>query len=462
MSGSVHASGAFASLFRDRAFYAAMLRLAAPIALQQLVMNLLNAVDVLMIGQLGETAIASVGLANQVFFLMWLFLFGVGSGSAIFSAQFWGRGDVANVRRVLGLALMLGIAGATVFSLAAVLAPQVVMGFYTQDAQVISLGSRYLRVVGMCYVPTAVTAMYGMVLRSTRQVKIPMLVSIGALSFKTLLAYGLIFGHFGLPALGVMGAAWATFIARCLETAAMLACTYGLRLSAAARLAELLRQNRALWGRFIRTSLPVVVGEVLWSFGITTYAAIYARIGTESVAAVNIASTIEAVALVPFIGLGNACAIMLGNCIGAGDTTSAAGYARRFLLLAVIGALAVGLLILAFAQPVVGSYRISAASQQYAFGVLGVIAAALWLKSANLMMIVGILRSGGDTRFALFVDTVPLWCIGVPMALLGAFVFHLPVYFVVLMVMSDEATKFVISLWRVLSGRWINNVVTAL
>jgi putative MATE family efflux protein len=438
-----------------------MLRLAVPMAMQQFVMNALNAVDVLMVGQLGDTAVAAVGLANQIWFLMSLFLFGVGSGSAIFSAQFWGRRDLANLRRMLGLALLLGVSGSALFTLAAVLIPETVLRLYSADPAVIALGGRYLRIVGFCYVPTAITTMYGMILRSTRNVKMPMAVSIAALSLKTALAYGLIFGLAGLPALGVIGAAIATCVARGLECAAMLILTYGRNLPAAARPAEMLTINRDLLARFGRTSLPVVLGEILWSLGITTYSAVYAHIGTGPMAAVSITSTIENVAVVPFIALANACAIILGNQMGSGDTNTAASYAWRFLRLAIGGALVVGLLIFACRGPLLTYYRISAEAQQDARGVLIVIAAALWLKAANMMTIVGILRSGGDTRFALFADTAPLWLIGVPMALLGAFVFHLPVYFVVLMVMADEATKFALSLWRVRSGQWINSVVQA-
>ncbi len=448
------------SLFSDRAFYSTLLRLAVPIAIQQLVMNALNAVDVLMIGQLGDTSVAAVGLANQVFFLMSLFLFGVGSGSAIFSAQFWGRGDVSNVRRMLGLALLLGITGSALFSLAAVLAPEFVLSLYSRDPAVVAAGSRYLRVVGLCYVPTAVTAIYGMILRSTRQVKIPMAVSVGALSLKTVLAYVLIFGLFGVPAMGIMGAAVATCVARGVECIAMLTLTYRLKLPAAAKLHELLDINRELVNRFVRTASPVILGEILWSLGITVYTGIYARIGTGSVAAVNIASTIEGVALVPFMGLGNAAAIMLGNRIGAGDIEDAMDYARRFLFLAVGGALAMGVLIFISRAVLLSLYRISPEARQDALGVLAVMSVVLWLKAANMVMIVGILRSGGDTRFALVADTGPMWLLGVPIALLGGLVLGLPVYLVVLMVViADEGTKFIISLWRVRSARWIHNVV---
>lgn len=448
--------------FVEGEFSQNLVRLAVPIATQSLVMNALNAVDVLMIGQLGETAVAAVGLAGQIFFLMSLFLFGVGSGSAIFSAQFWGRDDVVNVRRVLGLALMLGIGGSALFSLAAVLAPAALLSLYSHDPAVIEAGSRYLRVVGMCYIPTAISTIFAMVLRSVRQVKTPMFVSLIALSLKTFLAYVLIFGYLGAPKMGIMGAAVATVIARLVECVLILSLTYRLQLPAAARPAELLDINRDLVGRFIRTAAPVVLGEILWSLGITVYSAIYARIGTEAIAATNIASTIESVALVPLFGIGNASAIMLGNRIGAGRSEGALAEAKRFLLLAVAFGAAMGGGILLVRGPLLSLYRISPEAQEYARNVLLVLACALWVKAANLTLIVGILRSGGDTRFALLADTGPLWTIGIPMALLGAFVLHLPVHWVVLMVMSDEATKFVIGIFRVLSGRWIHNVVQAI
>lgn len=450
-------------MFQDDAFFSIVWRLALPIATQQLVMNALNAVDVLMIGQLGETAVAAVGLANQVFFLLSLFMFGCGSGAAVFSAQFWGRGDIANLRRVLGIGLRLALAGGILFTAAAVLAPSQVLAVYSKDPAVIDLGSRYLRLVGLCYIPTSITMIFGIILRSTRTVKVPMMVSVGALSLKTLLAYGLIFGRFGLPALGVPGAALATVVARTLECAVLVGLSYRLRLPTAARWRELALPDRVFLAAFARTTLPVILGEIIWSIGVTTYNAVYARIGTDAIAAVNIASTIEGIALVPFMGLGNACAILLGNQIGAGETGAALTYARRFLLLAAGGAAAIGVLILAVSRGVVDLYRISSEAQTYARSVLVVMSAVLWLKALNMTLIVGILRSGGDTRFALFADTGPMWLLGVPAALLAAFVLHLPVYWVMgLIVLTDEGLKAMVGLRRVASGRWINNVVGAL
>ena len=243
----------------------------------------------------------------------------------------------------------------------------------------------------------------------------------------------------------------------------MLVLTYRLKLPAAATVRELLDINRVLVSRFTRTASPVILGEILWSLGITTYTGIYARIGTGPVAAVSIASTIEGVALVPFMGIGNAAAIMLGNRIGAGDFEDAMDYARRFLFLAVGGALVMGLLIFVSRGMLVSLYQISAEAQQDALSVLAVMSVVLWLKAANMMMIVGILRSGGDTRFALFADIGAMWLLGVPIALFAGLVLGLPIYAVVLIVViADEGVKFIMSLWRVRSGLWIHNVVQAI
>jgi putative MATE family efflux protein len=302
-----------------------------------------------------------------------------------------------------------------------------------------------------------------MILRSTRQVKVPMMVSVSALSLKTILAYILIFGAFGVPAMGIMGAAVATVVARFVECLAMTTITYRLKLPAAAKIAELVDINRALLGRFTRTAAPVIVGEMLWSLGITIYTGIYARIGTGAIAAVSIASTLESVALVPFMAMANAAAIMLGNRIGAGKVADAMDYARRFLFLTVSGGLGMGCVIYISRGVLMSLYRISPEARLDALGVLTVMSVTLWMKAGNLAMIVGIMRSGGDTRFAFVADIGAMWLLGVPIALLSAFVLMLPVYWVVfLVVVADEGTKFFISLWRVRSALWIHNVVQAI
>lgn len=450
-------------LFTDRKFYSVMLKIALPIAAQSLVFNLLNAVDVLLIGQLGATSVAAVALSNQWTFLMNLFLFGVGSGTAIFTAQFWGREDVPNLRKAFGIGLGVGLAGSALFALVGFFAADQVLGVYSNDPAVVILGAPYLRIVALSYVFTALTTLFGITLRTTRNVKLPVAVSIGALMFKTALAYVLIFGYLGFPKLGIEGAALATLVARVLECAVLLALTYRWRLPPALRPRDLHGIERVFVRTFAITVVPVVLNELFWALGTNIYTAIYARIGTDSVAAVNIAGTIEGVALVPLFGLGNACAIILGNAIGGGDSPLARDYARKFLALAIVLGVGLGALIFAASRFILGAYNISPQAKLDAQGVMTIMACFLWLKAANLLIVVGILRSGGDTKFSLAIDVGPMWLLGIPLALLGAFVLDLPVYTVVMMVfIGDEFTKFCLGMWRFRSGLWIRNVVHAI
>ena len=281
------------NFLKDKAFIRAALALAVPVAFQQLITAGLNMIDVLMVGQLGETSVAALGLANQIFFLLVLFIFGITSGMSIFTAQFWGKGDVESIRKVLGICLVVAVSVAAMFSLAAVFIPETLMSFYTEDAEVIKLGSDYLRIVGLSYVLMAISYSYISILRSITQVKLTVVVSVLALTLKTALGYSLIFGHFGLPALGVRGAAIGTATGWAFECVLLLILVYARKTPLAANPLNFFHFDRPFLFNILRTSMPAALNEVIWSFGITFYYAVYARIGTDAIAAININATIE-------------------------------------------------------------------------------------------------------------------------------------------------------------------------
>jgi len=446
-------------LFGDKKFLNTMLKLAAPIMLQNLIFSSLNLVDGVMIGQLGESAVAAVGIANQIFFLVSLLFFGIGSGSAIFAAQYWGRKDTERIQSVLGLSLLMSISGAVLFSLVAILLPVQVISIYSKDPAVISQGSVYLQIVAFSYVVTAITNSFAFVLRSTENVKLPLLTSLVALSLNTLMNYGLVLGNFGLPSLGVKGAAIATIVSRLIEVVLLLLIIYRRKLPVAAKLPALLNFKILSIKKFFNTTLPVIATEIIWSFGITTYNMVYARIGTESIAAVNIAGTLDRIIFVVFIGMGNACAIMIGNRIGAQENELATDYAKKYLLLGAIGASALGLIMFLFVTPLLSFYKVSAATIDLTVKLIGLMALSLPVRSLNLILLIGVLRAGGDTRVAFFIDAGSVWVVGVPMAFIGAYVLGLPVHWVYLMVLADEAVKLVFGLYRFFSQRWINYLV---
>lgn len=449
------------AFLRDRGFLRTMLDLAVPVGIQQFLVAGLNMVDVVMIGQLGEASIAALGLANQVFFLLVLCLFGVTSGMAIFTAQFWGRQEVESIRKVLGICLAVALSVGVFFALAATLLPETILGFYTPDPEVIALGSSYLRIVGISYIFMAITTSYFAVLRSITLVKMTVVVSAAAIILKTGLGYVLIFGVGGLPALGVRGAAIGTTVGWVFECLLILTLVYLLKTPLAANPLTFFRFERTFVARVLKTSMPAAANEVFWSLGITLYNAVYARIGTDAIASVQISVTVEEIAFVFFIGLGNACAIMVGNKIGAGEGDKAFEYVRRFTLLTVLVGVLAGGIIFALRDPVVGLYDISPLAAENARRLMAIFAATAWLRAINFILFIGALRAGGDTRFAMFMELFSIWAIGVPAAVVGGFVLRLPVYGVYLMVFSEELVKVVIITRRFLSRKWIHDLVNA-
>lgn len=449
--------------YRDREYFRVLMKYALPIALQSLITSSLNMVAVIMIGQLGETAVAAVGLANQVWFLLNLLLFGIVSGCAMFSAQLWGKKDIYTIRRVLGLAIKLGLLAALIFWILAIFFPVSVLRFYTPDADVVALGAQYLRIFGWSYGFYAISAAYSVSLRSTGFVRIPLVVSTAALGLNIIIAYPFIFGWeaIGLPALGVNGAAIAGLIARILECVVLLAVVYLSRLNpSAATIHDILEFDFKFILSIIKPVLPVIANEFLWSMGITAYSAIYAHIGTDAIAAINIVATIDQLAFVVFFGIGSATAILVGNLIGEGEKAKAYQYAGRSLGLQIFGAIVMGFLVVQYAGSIFQFYKVSPAVISDARNLLIVLALGMAVRAANHVIIIGILRSGGDTRYSLILDGFVIWIVGVPVAAAGAFLFHLPIHFVYALTMSEEITKFIVGLVRYFSKKWINDLTT--
>lgn len=445
-------------LFNDRKFYKTMLLLALPIVAQNLILSSLNLVDNIIIGGLNAAAIAAVGLANQYFFLLNLVLFGVCSGSSIFIAQFWGNKDIKNIKRVLGLSLITGVAASAVFTVLGLIFPRQILKLFSNDTEVIKMGSDYLRIIVFSYVLSAVSFSYSFALRSIRQVKTPMYVSAVALGINTFLNYSLIYGMFGLPRLGIRGSAIGTLIARTVEMTLLLFIVYKNKLPIAASFKELFDLPREFVKRFYKVTSPVILNESVWALGVSIYSVVYAHMGTDVIASTTISSTVERIIWVIFLGLGNACAIMIGNKIGEGKEDEIFLYAKRFIVINPLSAAAMGVIVYFISPFFLMAYNISPTVLEYARKNLIVFSIFLACRAFNFTSIVGILRSGGDTTFSLLIDLGGVWLVGVPMAYLGGMVLKLPIYYVYAMVSCEEVFKIVLGLPRILSKRWINNL----
>ncbi|KAB3530706.1 MATE family efflux transporter [Alkaliphilus serpentinus] len=445
--------------FKDRGFYIKLLAIALPIALQNLISSSLNMVDTLMIGRLGEIEIASVGLANQFFFLFVLLLFGINSGVSIFTSQFWGKGDTSNIRKVLSLAIILGGGLSAAFAAGALFFPQLILRIFTNDAEVIKLGASYLRIVSVSYIFTAFSFAFSFTLRSIGNAKLTMFVSTISLLTNTLLNYLFIFGFGNIPSMGVAGAAIATLISRAIEMLLIIFYVYNYQKELAIRRLKDFKHSKTFVIRILNTTIPVILNEGFWALGMTMYSISYARISTEAIAAVQITNTVQSIFMVVSMGLGNACAIMIGNVIGAKEETKAIEYAGRFSVLGTLAGFVIGILMFIASPLIIGFFNISPQVQFNAQRILYIIAFFMAFKFFNTLLIIGILRSGGDTKFSMFLEMGSVWLYGVPMAFIGAHVLKLPIYWVIALVSFEEIIKGIVGIYRVLSKKWVKNVI---
>jgi len=446
------------NFLKDKEFFSIMLKIAIPITLQNLILSALNMVDTLMVGRLGEAAIAGVGLGNQYFFVLNLLLFGIVSGTSIYTAQYWGNKDMKGIHRVMGISLFSAGLASIVFMLFGLLMPEQILSIFSKDPEVISLGTDYLKVVAISYPMTAVTFAYVFTLRGTGEVNLPMYASTIAFFSNTILNYLLIYGKFGFPMLGVAGAAVATVFARVTEMVIILSVTYYKKLPAASRWRELTDINFNFVKKFFNVTIPVILNETMWGLGMTLYAIAYARMGTEAFASTNISGTVERIAWVFLMGIGNSCAVMIGNRIGENDKDMAYEYAKRFLIMGVVVAAVMGVTILLTARWILMPFNVSDIVRTYSYNNLIVFISFLLIKCCNYIIVVGILRSGGDTKFCMLLDIAGVWFVGVPLAFLGALYFKLPIYYVYALVSMEEVLKIFFAVPRVLSKKWINNL----
>ncbi len=445
----------------DKVFLKKLTKLGGPILLQNLFTVMGSSVMTFMTGLLGDVPIAAAGLNNQLYFLLMLVQFGASSGSALFTAQFWGRKDRDNVLKTLGVSLLLSVGAGMFFLIIALFFPRQFVGVFTQDQEVVAIASGLLRITGFSFIFTPIVFTYSFVLRSTGNVRLPMATSITGVVINIILGYGLVFGKLGMPNLGVNGAAVALLIARAVECIALVLLTYWFKTLLAASPREIFSFDRVFFKRVVRRVFPVMMNELIWGLGITAYNAIFARLGVEAYAAMSIRQTIEDIIFVPFTGLTNACAVLVGNTIGRGEAERAHDYVRQSLAIDVI--LAAGLsILLFFSRGLILSYfHISETTHYLTMNVLAILAGVTWLRTMNFVFFIGMMRAGGDTHYAWLMDVLSLWFFGVPLALLGAFVLHLPVYYVYLLVMAEELLKFFLSIRRFRSRRWVHDLITA-
>lgn len=445
-------------MFKDKDFLRLLAVIALPIAAQNLITFAIQMMDTIMLGAVGQTQLTAASLANQPFFVFTILTFGLASGASVLNAQYWGKGQVEPIRLVTALVLKVAFAFSVVLSVLILLFPEQVMRIYTPEEAVIREGVKYLRIIVFTYVIYGVTATYISTLRSIASIRIAVVVYLTSLCVNVFLNWVLIFGNLGAPAMGIEGAALATLIARLTEFVITVIYAFFIDKKLKLRPRHFLKNDWALTRDYFRHGLPVVFNELLWSVGVSVQSMILGRLGEAVVSASQIASVVQQFATVFVFGIANAAAVIIGNAVGEGNLEKAGQRAEWLKAVSLaVGVFSAGMILLI--RPLaVSFYNVPDTTKELAGGMVAIQAVIVFFVSITAVGIVGILRGGGDTRFALCTDLCTLWLVALPAGLLTAFVFRLPVLLVYAAIKLDEPVKVAVIFWRLRNRNWIKNV----
>ncbi len=443
---------------KNRAFYKKTAVLLAPVVLQNLITTGVNFLDNLMIGGLGEASIAAVSFGNTFYSLFNFICMGLGSGAVVLSSQFWGRGEKEPMRNVAAIALRLGALLGAVFSVLAIGFPRAVMRFYTNEPAVVTAGIPYLRAVGIIYFLVGVSSVCTYLLRSVGVVRIPMISSIGAFFLNLFFNWVFIFGKLGAPALGVVGAAIGTVIARVFEFCFIVGYFMWKDARIAFRLKHLALRSGALWRQYLKYAIPVLVSDTLLGLSLSLTNTVLGHVGEAVSAAAAITSSMIQIVTVLNTAVGTVSAIIIGNTIGEGDIPRAKREGNSYMILSFLFGLALIVPLLLLEGPYFSLYEISAETRAIAHGILMVNCCFLPFQTNAYASSKGVLRGGGDTRFIMVADSACIWLISLPLGALAAFLWGWPAVWIYICLRIQYPLKGIICFIRYASGKWIKEI----
>ena len=432
--------------------------LAFPIALQNLINTGVTTADVVMLGKVGETALSSGSLAGQVQFVMSLMVFGMTSGASVLTAQYWGKRDIDTIERVFSMTLCFALAAGFAFFAAAECFSRQLMHIFSSEEEIIANGAAYLRIVALGYPLSAFSTGYLYLMRSIERVKIGTAVFAGSLVLNVILNAVLIFGLFGIPAMGVRGAALATLLSRCYEFLVVLFYIWKINRQVRPRFRYFFRFDPLLFKDFMILAIPVVLNETLWGAGMSANAAVLGQLGSAAAAANSVVRVIRELLMVMSMGLSAATAVLVGKAIGKKHMEQAELYARRMIGLSFMVTFCASAVIFFLRGTITNALTLGPEARGYLLFMLTILCFYVLCQSITCPVIVGVLRAGGDTRFGLLVEAGTLWGGSILLGSLGAFVFHLSVIPVAVLLMTDEFIKFPLAFWRYRSKIWLKDV----
>jgi len=453
----------FVTVIKDKSFYKHLFALAIPMILQNLVTYSVTLADNLMIGTLGDIAVSGVYMGGQIQTILQVVIGGMESAILLLSAQYWGKRDVDNIRKIIKIGLLFSVLIGAVVTAVCAIVPAGVIAIFTDNTSVIASGAEYVRIVCWSYLFFCITQALIVSMRSVESARIGLVVSLVSLVVNITLNYALIFGKFGLPRMEIAGAALATLIARACETAVV--AIYVLFVDKKLRLVRresfvlhnLFSLDGTLLRDFIRYGMPLMGGQLVWGANLMANSIILGRYDEGVITAVSLANTLNSMIFVMTNGLSAAVGITTGKKVGAGNVDDIKPYSNTVQLLFFTLGLCSGALLFLIRGPFISLYSITEEAQHYAMQLIGVLCITIIGTCYQAPSLYGLVKSGGDVSFVFRNDTIFVFCVVIPSAAISA-LFGCPAWFVFLCLKCDQILKCVVAFFKIRRYNWMKNL----
>ncbi|WP_169714791.1 MATE family efflux transporter [Spirochaeta cellobiosiphila] len=439
----------------SKAFYKMTFRTVLPLMIQSLLLASVNFIGQAMVSRLGVTEVAAVGVANKIYSIYFLVLYGTSCACVMFVSQFKGKNDIDGLRRTMGMTLSITVALGVIVTLATWLFPRQCLSLFSDDQKVIENGVAYLKTVSLSYLLLSFIYPINYMLRGITKVQIVMITSVLSVIVTTVISYIFIFGHLSMPALGVTGAALATVLTRAAELMVLLIYLKASRNPIMEKLPTMFKYTKLDFKKFLYKAVPLAGNEMFWGIGTTLYFVIYGRMGTAQLAAMSIMNTIQTLEQTFALSLSGAGAVILGNEIGKGNKDELALLAGRFHKLALMVGGVVSIVLFFLRGSILELYQLKGTlTGEYLSQCLLAMSCFVIIHCFNSMNVEGLLRSGGDVKFVLLMDVGGIWLIGLPLTFIFGEVLHLPLIVVYLVFVIVELYKLPLGIYRSRTMKW--------
>ena len=445
----------------DKNFYMTILRIAIPVSIQQLITVGINLMDTIMLSSMGDAQLSASSQASQFINLFQIFCMGIGMGASVLTARFWGMQDKNSLRKAVTIMLRMVLGFATVFFLATLFAPQLIMQIYTTNQGTVDYGVSYLRWILPTYYCMGLSLTCTIILRSVGEVKIPLISSVIAFFINVFFNWVFIFGNLGAPRMEIAGAALGTLIARVFELVFICGFFFWKDKHIEYRIRHLFLPCKDLLSEYIRISIPVLISDGLLAFGNNSVAMIMGRIGDTFVAANSVTMVVQQLSSVLTQGISNASGIVTGHTMGRGNYDKAQKQGYTFLLLGAIVGCFAAVVILLIRGPIINYYQVSAEAKEISWSLMDSISFIVIFQAMNSILTKGVLRAGGDTKFLMAGDILFLWVASIPLGALAGLVWHWPPFWIYCMLKIDQILKCVWCFFRLRSKKWMKKISSA-